>query len=303
LLFVNPKIEWPVRVFPVPARLHNNPPMKTPLLLGVVLLLAGGLSSPAADSVELNGISCLGSQNLACFLLFQPAAVKPINFMLAEGESKYGFTLVAVEAAKRRVVVQQCGVKKYVRINSTPELIPTNDPEAETVAPGRHSIPLQASDKAAVAAYLAADDAARILAGNPRLPVAVVPGAVNGSNSGHGTSTGQNDAGPDVASPPGGSGTSSSSGNQGVNTGITGGNSTGTTGTGPDNSQNQLWIQESTSLEQSRLQTWDQVLSGQLEPLPRTPLTPPGTPSQLVGQDVFFANFIPGFKETGYLNQ
>ena len=143
--------------------------------------------------------------------------------MLAEGESKYGFTLVAVEAAKRRVVVQQCGVKKYVRINSTPELIPTNDPEAKTAAPGRHSIPLQASDKAAVAAYLASDDAARILAGNPRLPVAVVPGAVNGSNSGHGTSTGQNDAGPDVASPPGGSGTSSSSGNQGVNTGITGG--------------------------------------------------------------------------------
>ena len=61
----------------------------------------------------------------------------------------------------------------------------------------------------------------------------------------------------------------------------------------------QYWYVTSVGIEQNRLATASQVLSGALNPLPRTPLTPAQTPASLVGSETFFPNHIPGFVYTG----
>jgi hypothetical protein len=57
-------------------------------------------------------------------------------------------------------------------------------------------------------------------------------------------------------------------------------------------------------IEQSRASTTQEVLAGDMTPWPRTPLTPPGTHANLVGQEVFFSNHMPGnFVVPGFVNQ
>jgi hypothetical protein len=58
---------------------------------------------------------------------------------------------------------------------------------------------------------------------------------------------------------------------------------------------NNGWYQESASIEQNRLETAQSVLAGEMTPWPRTPLTPAGTPANLIAGETFFANHIPGF--------
>ena len=66
----------------------------------------------------------------------------------------------------------------------------------------------------------------------------------------------------------------------------------------------QEWYVESMVIEQSRASTTQEVLAGDMTPWPRTPLTPPGTPANLVGQEVFFSNHMPGnFVVPGFVNQ
>jgi hypothetical protein len=57
------------------------------------------------------------------------------------------------------------------------------------------------------------------------------------------------------------------------------------------------WYQESVSIEQSWIQTAQSVLVGDMTPWPRTPLTPAGTPGDLVGEETFFSSHTPGFKQ------
>ncbi len=266
----------------------------------MALLLACDLRLSAADAVELNGISCLDGENLACFLLYQPSATKPRTFMLAEGESKFGFKLLAVDAAGHQVLVEKCGVKKYVHINSTPDLIATETPETETVAPASGRVP--APDGRALANYFNSDETARIQAGNPLLSNAMVPGGGKNSNNG----TDANNAGSNGGSA--NSGNQNSVANPGTGGQNTGGNSNSSaspsgTAAGQNSQVNEIWYQESLSIEQSRVMTADDVSSGRLSPFPRTPLTPAATPSQLVGDEVYFSDHIPGYKVTGFLNQ
>jgi len=48
------------------------------------------------------------------------------------------------------------------------------------------------------------------------------------------------------------------------------------------------WITGSRAVEAARRQTADLVSSGQADPQPLTPLTPPGTPAYLIGSDQLF---------------
>ena len=65
--------------------------------------------------------------------------------------------------------------------------------------------------------------------------------------------------------------------------------------TAPKDQSNAEWYQESLSIEQSRLETAQSVLAGEMTPWPRTPLTPAGTPANLISGETFFSNHIPGF--------
>ena len=48
------------------------------------------------------------------------------------------------------------------------------------------------------------------------------------------------------------------------------------------------WIRGSKMVEQSRVQSADAVANGTASPLPLTPLTPPGTPANLIGSEQMF---------------
>ena len=55
------------------------------------------------------------------------------------------------------------------------------------------------------------------------------------------------------------------------------------------------WYQEAMSIEESRRNTAEAVLAGQMTPWPLTPLTPDGTPANLISKDGLFWNHMPGF--------
>jgi hypothetical protein len=56
----------------------------------------------------------------------------------------------------------------------------------------------------------------------------------------------------------------------------------------------QWWIQEAQKIEHARIETADRVAAGKWPPYPLTPLTPPGTPAQLVSGDSVFMDHGPG---------
>jgi hypothetical protein len=56
--------------------------------------------------------------------------------------------------------------------------------------------------------------------------------------------------------------------------------------------QDPWWVTGSKGVEQARIQSRDMVLSGQADPQPLTPLTPAGTPANLIGEGQLFFNHM-----------
>ena len=265
------------------------------LIFGTLLLLAGSFNVFAADVVELNGISCLGGERMAFLVLYQPALPRPLGFMLAEGESRFGWKLLAVDAASHRVQVEKCGVKKYLRLDSAPDLTVSASSELAAATEVPISVPPFLADGKSLVGYLDSAEVTCIQAGNP-----IWTGAVAGAGKNSGSS--QNSSGSQTSAA-----SVNSSGQNSVAVGGSGNpNNPAANPAAPASAPNyagEVWYQESISIEQSRAQTAEDVLAGKLTPFPRTPLTPASTPGQLVSEEVYFAGNIPGFKVTGFLNQ
>jgi hypothetical protein len=84
-------------------------------------------------------------------------------------------------------------------------------------------------------------------------------------------------------------------------------NVAGTGGSSPanalQNQSSQEWYIEASRIEEVRVSSAVEVLAGDSVPWPRTPLTPPGTPANLVGREVMFSNHMPGnFVVPGFVN-
>jgi len=287
--------------------------MKPRFIYCALMVVVGAVRLPAADSVEVNGIARLGREKLACLLVYQPARPRPLNFTLAEGESRYGFTVLAVDATGGQVLIEKCGVKKYFRLNAAPEVLATTQPPADSaLSTGMSPNPVTAPERDSIANYLVSDDSVRILAGNPSL-VGTSAAAAKNFNSGQSTAPSPSNPALDASNGGAGAGSQNLVANAATGTPEATVRSGGNEATLPaaatitasqsNDLASQLWYQESLSMEQSRVLTAADVLSGKMEPFGRTPLTPAGTPSALVGQEVYFSDQIPGFKVTGYLDQ
>jgi len=229
-----------------------------------------GLFVNAAETplaVELNGIVNFSGCNCAFFVFNQPGSVLQ-NFMLAQGESRFGIKLLAVDATSGCVQIDNCGQMQSLRICSAPDLIPS---------------PVSGIGDSTAKPFVA-----------------------GGGNSGS-SSIGNSDsaASPDPATMPGNPGfgtiprNDNNSNNANPNQNSSQNSVANSAGAAPsiafkDQSSAQ-WYQDAAAIEDSRQETVQQVLSGEMTPWPRTPLTPPGTPSQLIGDDTLFANHIPGF--------
>ena len=281
-------------------------------ILSMAAILAGSGHAHAADAVELNGLSCLGQQKLGCFLLYQPAAPKPLNFTLAVGESKYGFKLVAVDPAEHQALVEKCGVKKYVHINATPDMIaPGSEPagaDASSMARTLGNRSTLSRSGATVANGEAGNLVGADIQSEPARGLALVAANnVNSPNGGQGSSADTGKGSSNNGETDNGAGESGGNravaGDSGVSSG--GGSAGGTSvavGTAQNGSANQMWYQESQSIEQSRVLTADEVINGQAVALPRTPLTPSDVNPQLVGSTAVFTDHIPNYKDAGSPN-
>ena len=236
--------------------------MKTALILSASLLLAGGFPASAASSVELNGIVCLFGGKSAILVLSRETEANPTSFMLSEGESQFGIKLLAVDAARQRVLIEQSGLKQYLKICYAPNL--TTPANGET---GVETGGLRLLEEKAVADFLASEVVQRIKAGDY-----VWYGRTSGGNQ---TAEAANTA--DNSAP------ASSSRTQKDYT-------------------KENWYQDCLGIEESRINYAKEILAGEIPPLPRTPLTPPGTPGKLMDREILYSSHIPGYRMTGYVD-
>ena len=235
---------------------------------------------PAAN---LNGISSFSGEKCAFFIIIPVGQQHELNFMLAEGESRFGITLLSVDVAANSVQIDNRGTKQTLHICSTPDVSPS-------------------------AVYWSANQ-----------PVGHAGGNIHGGEKAGAGNTGDNgrtDGSDGGLNPRGIAGADHTDGAGGDNNDNTGGNVTG--GDGADGSADaaphqsaekngsdpatalkdqasDYWYQTSASIEESRKADAQLILSGEEDPLPLTPLTPAGTPAGLIGSDALFANHLPGF--------
>jgi hypothetical protein len=235
-------------------------------------------------SANLNGISCFFGEKCAFFIVIPIGQQHELNFMLAEGESRFGITLLSVDVAANSVQIDNRGTKQTLHICSTPDVSPA---------------------------------AVRWTANGP---VGLGGGNVNGgekTGAGNTGSDGRTDGANGGLNPGGIAGAAGhADGVGGDNNNNIGGNVTGGDGAdgGADAAPHQsaekngsdpattlkdqageYWYRTSVSIEESRKADAQLILSGEEDPLPLTPLTPAGTPAGLIGSDALFANHLPGF--------
>ena len=253
-------------------------------LMMALLTVVGGRTSAntaaAPLAVELNGLCSILGDKRAFFVLNSSAATDAhsYSFMLAEGESEGGIKLIAVDMAANCVRIENCGQTQSLRICGTPNL--SLFPDSPTA--GNADRFLARGRDGPVGTPGADDLVAEITPGNPgwgTLP----PVAVGNSSSPKQNATASQSATPNPS---------------------VAGNSKGSDPVAMLKGQaDNEWYQEAASIEQNRIDTASQVLAGEMTPWPRTPLTPTGTAGELVGNEVYFSNHIPGYVATGSLNE
>jgi hypothetical protein len=242
----------------------------------VIVILMGSLLARARENlaapvpVELNGIANFFGVRQAFFILPQAGSD---NFALSPGETKNGIKLIAIDAVANLVQIENAGQRQSLRICRAPDL--TASVVGASRWPAGHTLTDLFSTNN--------DDVIDPnQPGNPGFgtlpPLAGVAAAqakkssadANGSNPVADKAASQNEKSP-------------------------------ADGNGPNPAEqlkshaNEDWYQDSLSIEQSRQSTIQEVLAGQMTPWPLTPLTPAGTPANLISHDGMYANRRPDF--------
>ena len=235
--------------------------MKAFLTFAGFLLLAGNVKSAAADTVALNGITSLFGQSSAFLVLYQSAQSQPITFSLSEGEARFGVKLIAVDMSSHRAQIERNGLKEYLHLMSAPNLSGAGNLAQVIDDNSSKSSP---AAQAEVLRFLSQNqEVKKVQAGNP---------SIASANSRNLDSSPIDHAGQSAID------SASNFASQ---------SSTDFTQAG--------WYQDSLNIEQNRIATAQQVLSGEMSPWPLTPLTPAGTPAVLVGKDTLYSSHIPHF--------
>ena len=255
--------------------------------LSIIFLAAVG-EVMAADkhgrppSANLNGISSFSGEKCAFFIIIPVGQQQELNFMLAEGESRFGITLLSVNVAANSVEIDNRGTKQTLHICSTPDVSLTAVRWMTSQPAGHVGGNVKGGEEAGV-------------------------GNTGSSGRADGSDGGLNPGGLAAGSPPAGaSGDNNGSGNN-----VTGGDvGDGSADAAPHQSAekngsdpatalkdqaDEYWYRTSASIEESRKADAQLILSGEEDPLPLTPLTPAGTSAGLIGSDALFANHLPGF--------
>jgi hypothetical protein len=235
-------------------------------------------------SANLNGISSFSGEKCAFFIIIPVGEQHELNFMLAEGESRFGITLLSVDVAANSVEIDNRGTKQTLHICSTPDVSLTAVPWAASQPAGHAGGNFNGGEEAG-AGNTGANGRTDGSDGS------LNPGGFAGGSHADGTSSDNNNTGS------GNNGTGGDGGDG--STDVTPHQSADSNGSDPatalKDQSGEYWYQTSASIEESRKADAQLILSGEEDPLPLTPLTPAGTPAGLIGSDALFANHLPGF--------
>ena len=229
------------------------------------------ISQPVPSGIVLNGLMTLSGDRQAFFKVSFTSGASAADFMLSEGQTRYGIRLLAVNTRSNVVTISSQGFTRNISICATPTLLASTDSGAG---------PATAANKNDPGADATGNSPASIDETQPADPprfahpvnAAGWGGLQNGSTSDPGNNT------PSISSADSaGSTSAASSGDSQTSEHVY-----------------QWWVKEAEKVEQARQETAQRVLAGEWPPYPLTPLTPPGTPPQLVGADSVFMDHGPG---------
>jgi hypothetical protein len=264
----------------------------------IAALLFAGAFAGVAQTVNLNGVACFFGQKYALFTTTVAGSPALAGFSLAEGETKSGVKLLTVDAAAGRVEIEDQYGRKFLRMTTAPNLV-------SLLAAGAAGVANEFSGSARNGAVVTnADDLAEqyeIMAGNPgwgTIPLLNLPAKTAQTTAAN--AAGYSVGGGNTAT---GSGANPGDATAGTNPNVARGSGGTSPATISPNQSTEEWYVEASRIEEERIVTTADVLSGNSEPWPRTPLTPPGTPANLVGRGVMFSNHMPGnFVVPGYVD-
>ena len=206
--------------------------------------------------IILNGIMTAFGNRSALFKVKPPQAAGKQFFFLSEGERAGGIELLSVDVRASTIKVRNHGVIQVIALCQPPQLLSIPG----TAAPaGNGNINLPGNQG--------------FLSGNGQTGQTIggkTPGADTGQSSQSGYAGGTGNPGLPATR---------SSANNNDNTGS---QNPGTADPGTQEVE-PFWVRSSREFEQLRIQTADAVRSGVNEPIPLTPLTPAGTPAELIG--------------------
>lgn len=274
--------------------------------------------------IILNGIMTAFGDRSALFKVVPPQTATGKQFyFLSEGERAGDIELLSVDVKTCAIKVRNHGVIQVIALSQPPQLL--SSPGAAAPAgsnsinlPGnqgflnengqmvdektsredaRQFSQMEYADIAGMPVFPTTRSSANNNTGsqNPEAANAVTAntGTANAGTANPGTAD-SGAANTSIAdSGTAGSGTASTStansGSANSGNGDTGTTDTSATDTSTKDTDTQeaqpFWVRASQEFEQLRIQTADLVLSGVDEPIPLTPLTPAGTPAELIGPD------------------
>lgn len=215
--------------------------------------------------IALNGIMSVFGRRYA---LFKLPANKGKSYLLGEGQGDGEIQLLSVDERAGKIKISNHGIVQTISLAKPP---------ATTGQPAAGGAPNAAPNAAPLVVagnnprQSPAEGIAPAAFENNPMPVAM-PVAMTGLYAGAGGGNSGNSQGGSSG------GTPSSSGDSGSQ-------SSGGSSSAPRPEPVPWWVTGSKNLEAARIATANLVSSGQAEPWPLTPFTPPGTPANLIGPE------------------
>jgi hypothetical protein len=215
--------------------------------------------------IVLNGLTTVFGDKRALFKTLPTAdSPKEQSYILAEGQRTGEIEVLSVDMKAGTVTINNHGIVQLITICKTPSPVwagPTV--VADAVAADNNfsgTVPNERTDQATGSeSQNSGGGQINFQSGNSSSPANSQPG----SSANNGTATDNSESG-NVAS------NDSSNSNKNIP------------------KQDPWWVTGSKGIEQARIQSRDMVLSGQADPQPLTPLTPAGTPANLIGDGQLF---------------
>ena len=244
------------------------------LACAVVILTAGAsgpkLSPP--DAVILNGVTEIFGDKRAFFQTPGPNPSSVQTFSLTEGQTANGIQLLSVNFELESVMINNHGHVQNIHICSTPALLAA----ANLGNAGTYAKSTSTTARPGAGAGSSTD--------NSGMSGEVVSNVDASGPHGGGTAANPNGKNPNASSP------NSSSPIAGYDSSTSSSPASGddSNSNPPDSHQYVWWYAEAQKIEKTRQETAQRVMAGEWPPEPLTPLTPPGTPAQLIGADSVF---------------